>query len=93
MSIAEIRSYTKPQPTVQEVMKATLLILGEQEEDLKVKDFNELDIVLATISIQWDTVQWIRTIYIIKVCHFHFVICITVQMFRRIPTIETVNVS
>jgi len=41
MSIAEIKWYTKPQLTIQEVMKATLLVLGEQEEEMKVKYFKE----------------------------------------------------
>ena len=39
MSIAEIKSYTKPQLPIQEVMKATLLILGEQEECLQVRAY------------------------------------------------------
>ena len=37
MCIAEIKSYTKPQLTIQEVMRATLLVLGEREDTLKVR--------------------------------------------------------
>ena len=36
-SIAEIKSYSKPQLAIQEVMRATLLLLGEEEDELKVR--------------------------------------------------------
>ena len=38
MSIAEIKSYSNPQTAIQDVMRATLLLLGEQDDDLKVSD-------------------------------------------------------
>ena len=36
-SIAEIKSYSNPQLAIQEVMRATLLLLGEEEDELKVR--------------------------------------------------------
>ena len=65
MSIAEIKWYTKPQLTIQEVMKATLLVLGEQEEDMKVRYFKEWDFVNDDVQLFIGCIkfQWTRTSY------------------------------
>ena len=78
MSIAEIKSYTKPQLPIQEVMKATLLILGEQEEGLQVRaDWVKwgLSEYLLTISHPSRTTHIILPILIPSYLSLHCVVC------------------